>query len=748
MQNSIQDEALQDKEKKFIESITSHLKYASRRVFKVNTGEEILNYLADTFIKIVNCDFIAVATVEQGKLELNTIRGDFEALRSIFPYLVNDVNPLLIKQSLRSDEKNLAVDSPVRTLFERNDIESWFTIPIAEDNEFYGLIIAGYYETTSFYNQFAESFNELGSYAAIAIKLARNNRKDDVSNHSLEWFSQNLSFNDSLYDLVNKIISFAGKESRSQYAAIYLLNDEKDSLVYQQPSYGYLRKDKVISIDENDLLESYFSHVEEVGHSEITVPIVSNLEMVGVIFAGKGSEDFYTGHDLDLLQMYANYFSAMQENAQLLQKEKQDRRNLEKLVDIQQQFIRKTVETDGFVEINSLLGEVLNTPVILFDRFLNVIDYHIDAEHELLIEDVYKSAGEEKNKPSNYLLKSYFQLEMRDNEKIDVSPINDGNELYAFIALRPEENISKEIQSLIYNTINNIYSLQFIKRKINRNTREQIKNNFVQKLLIEKIDSLDEIMEYASDFNWDLYEPHRVSVISIAEFTVANFSNLLDKKTQTTYVLEHLKDLVSFYNKDITTAIINEELILFTPIDNGKKSADFWKELYQYVLQDEVIKNENLEIVIGIGDKTNKPEEYYESYQKALETVNILQKENEYQNYAFFDDLGSYTVLGGVKENPSTKIFIQKYLKDLYQLSNKQQIDLYETLRTYLTNNGNISKSAEDLFLHRSTLTYRLNKIKDEIEIDIDDSSEQFNLMLAFKLADLYGHEEILEDKN
>lgn len=746
MQNSIQDEVLKENEKKFVKAITNHLKYASRRVFKVNTREEILSYLADTFVKRVKCDFIAISTLEHEKLELKTMRGNFEELKSIFPHPIDEVNPLLIEKSLRSDEKNLAKDSPVRVLFERHNIESWFTIPIAEEDDFYGLIIAGYYEKTSLYQQFAESFNELGNYAAIALDLAGHNNEDEASQNNMEWISEKLSLDDSLYELVKRTTSFAGKESKSQYAAIYLLNEEKDSLVYEQPSYGYLRKDKVISIDDNNLLEDYFQHVEEVGHNEITVPIVSNLEMIGVIYAGKESDDFYKSHDLALLQMYASYFSTMQENAELLQNEKQDRQNLEKVVDIQQRFMRKTIETDGFTEINKLLGEVLNTPVILFDRFLNVTDYHIDKKDELYIEDIYEAANRERIERANYILKPSFQLEVQGNKVMEVMPINDGNELYAFIALSPDATASEKFQSLIYNTINNVYSLQFIKRKINRNTREQIKYNFVQKLLVDKIDSLDEIMEYASDFNWDLYRPHRVSVIAINDTSIPDFSTILDKKAQSTYLLEHIKELVYFYDERTTTAIVNEELILFTPIDQSKEAERFWGKLHRYIVADEIIENENMNIVIGIGGKARRPEEYFESYQKAVETSNILKKENEYENYAFFDDLGSYTILDGVKEDLSTKIFIQKYLKDLYQLSQNQQIDLFETLRVYLMNSGNISKTSDELFLHRSTLTYRLNKIKEEVSIDIDDPNEQFNLMLAFKLADLQGNEGILED--
>lgn len=732
-------------EKDFITSLSKYLRDVSRKVLKVDTQEEILNYLVDSFIKEVNCDFIVISRLEQGRLVLSNIRGDFGELNNLFPQPIEDVNPLLLNYSLRSDDDSLDDDSPVRKLFERKGIESWFTIPIAEESDFYGLVIAGFYDKTALYEQMQSTFDELGNYTAIALKIIKRNNEKENSQFDLGWLSKNLTFNDSLYELVNKVISFAGKESKSQYAAIYLLNEEKDSLIYQEPSYGYLRKNKVISIDKENLIEDYLPNVEKVGKNKITIPITSNLEILGVIFAEKKSDSFYTGHDLELLQMYANYFSVMYQNNQLRTKEREQRENLEKIVDLQQQFIQKTVESDNFTEINTMLSDLLNTPVILFDGFMNVVDYYIEDDSDLLIDDIYY-AVRQFVLPTDPL-ESSFQLEIKNHNPLEVTPIHDGNEFHAFIAIKSEIDFRNEFLTILYTMINNIYSLQFIKRKINRNTTEQIKYNFIQKLLVPEIESVEEIIEYASDFNWDLYKTHRVSVISIREESIPEFSNLIERKAQTTSIFEQIKELVNFWDNNVITAILNNQLVLFTPVKN-ESSVLYWSKLYKYITQDTALTDNHIEFVIGIGGKASRPEEYYENYQKASETSNILQKENNYQNYAFFDNLGSYTILDGVKENLTSKMFVQNYLKDLYLLSNKQQLNLYETLRIYLQNSGNISQTADDLFLHRSTLTYRLNKIKDELNVDIEDSNEQFNFMLAFKLADLYSDEVFLEDNS
>ena len=65
--------------------------------------------------------------------------------------------------------------------------------------------------------------------------------------------------------------------------------------------------------------------------------------------------------------------------------------------------------------------------------------------------------------------------------------------------------------------------------------------------------------------------------------------------------------------------------------------------------------------------------------------------------------------------------------------------DLPNTLRTYLFNNGNLKDTMEELFIHRNTPRYRLERIREILGLDIDDAETRLNLMLAYKLHDLYN---------
>ncbi|OBB31049.1 hypothetical protein A5792_16800 [Mycolicibacterium peregrinum] len=65
--------------------------------------------------------------------------------------------------------------------------------------------------------------------------------------------------------------------------------------------------------------------------------------------------------------------------------------------------------------------------------------------------------------------------------------------------------------------------------------------------------------------------------------------------------------------------------------------------------------------------------------------------------------------------------------------------DLLRTLETYLANGGDVRRTAEDMYLHRSTLYYRLEKLTEAVGSDLSDGETRFELMLSLRLARLAG---------
>lgn len=68
-------------------------------------------------------------------------------------------------------------------------------------------------------------------------------------------------------------------------------------------------------------------------------------------------------------------------------------------------------------------------------------------------------------------------------------------------------------------------------------------------------------------------------------------------------------------------------------------------------------------------------------------------------------------------------------------LSPLEEPALRQTLRYWLEHDGSIQKVAEELFLHRNTVNYRIQKIRSLVSMDT--AIQKTRLLLAFYMNDV-----------
>lgn len=81
--------------------------------------------------------------------------------------------------------------------------------------------------------------------------------------------------------------------------------------------------------------------------------------------------------------------------------------------------------------------------------------------------------------------------------------------------------------------------------------------------------------------------------------------------------------------------------------------------------------------------------------------------------------------------------FCQYLLGTLVAYDREHNADLLHTLRVYFRCNGNAIEAARQLFLHRNSLQYRLERIGDVLRCDLKDPQTRLALNLAVEMAEL-----------
>jgi purine catabolism regulator len=81
--------------------------------------------------------------------------------------------------------------------------------------------------------------------------------------------------------------------------------------------------------------------------------------------------------------------------------------------------------------------------------------------------------------------------------------------------------------------------------------------------------------------------------------------------------------------------------------------------------------------------------------------------------------------------------FYKQTLAKLVEYDANHNTQLVSTLEAFFAHHGNASQTAESLYLHRNSLLYRLERIREISGLNLDDADDRFSLQLALKLRPL-----------
>jgi sugar diacid utilization regulator len=134
---------------------------------------------------------------------------------------------------------------------------------------------------------------------------------------------------------------------------------------------------------------------------------------------------------------------------------------------------------------------------------------------------------------------------------------------------------------------------------------------------------------------------------------------------------------------------------------------------------------------IGVGGSCDHPSDLPGSYREAQLALRIQRSSGGSDQATVFDQLGIYRILADVREEERVDRFVREWLGTLLDYDSSRGADLVATLGLYLECRGNYDATAAALGVHRSTLKYRLHRIRDISGHDLADPDTCFNLQVA-----------------
>lgn len=103
----------------------------------------------------------------------------------------------------------------------------------------------------------------------------------------------------------------------------------------------------------------------------------------------------------------------------------------------------------------------------------------------------------------------------------------------------------------------------------------------------------------------------------------------------------------------------------------------------------------------------------------------------------YYDELETYKLLLLVSDKKEMKDYEQKYLGAVLEYDESNNTDYLQFIKLFLENGANVQQLANSMFVHRNTIHYKMNKIKEIAGINLGNLDDLLKLKLSLYIKDI-----------
>jgi len=374
--------------------------------------------------------------------------------------------------------------------------------------------------------------------------------------------------------------------------------------------------------------------------------------------------------------------------------------SLQRSMDIHERLTRVAVSGEGQPGIAKALHELTGMPVAIEDRYGNL------------------SAWAGPGQPSPYPKESFAKREhllrrlMRDSK-----PVRDGerlillasprNDVIGVLALMDPGRRADHADLVALEHGATVLSMELARLRGIADTELRLRRDLVHDLL----DGTDDgsALSRAEALDYDLRRPHRVVIVEGKGRARAH--DALLGAVRRAMRKARQAGLVETWSGNVAIVTAGQ--------------AD-WEQLRRAIVSDL-----GGQCHIGVGGTCARPSELPRSLREAGLALRLQKTLLPGSGACEYPRLGIFRMLAAIPDLTDVEEFVREWLGSLLDYDARRKAELVRTLTQYLEHGGNYDATAAELSVHKSTLKYRLQRIRELTGVELNDPDVHFNLQLA-----------------
>lgn len=140
------------------------------------------------------------------------------------------------------------------------------------------------------------------------------------------------------------------------------------------------------------------------------------------------------------------------------------------------------------------------------------------------------------------------------------------------------------------------------------------------------------------------------------------------------------------------------------------------------------------QMYIGIGRNTQSVRCIHKTYRIALQAARLQQRLWKPYQVISYRSMGVSRLFLSMEDKDIMQEYYESVIKGLIEYDRLNDTDYVQFLQVYFDEGCHVAQTAQRLFLHRNSITYKLHKIEEILSVDLNDFQTRVELMMALKL--------------
>jgi DNA-binding PucR family transcriptional regulator len=261
---------------------------------------------------------------------------------------------------------------------------------------------------------------------------------------------------------------------------------------------------------------------------------------------------------------------------------------------------------------------------------------------------------------------------------------------------------------------------------------EEVAGVFVAAVLAREVTDRGDILARAAELGTDLEKGAGAIVVRAAP-RVAQSGEWRERVL--TLAMRTLRSLAPGALATAEAGEVAAEIAVIAPAEDGERLARAAAGLARE-LEDSL---PGFHLTIGASRRVADPVDLYRAGSEARLAVNVGEAEG--QSLLAFEDTGAYRLLlPAMSEDPGElERFFAETVEPLAAYDEQYETELVATVEAYLANDGNVAATAKQLFTHRHTIRYRLERVRELCGHDVSATEGREKLGLGLKAMRVLG---------